>query len=74
MHVVSYASDFNWKFEQYYFYKYNNDQCTDLVAKLSPQRLKEMVMDVYHYPSKHTQVIMLVMERHDSERQEKRSV
>jgi hypothetical protein len=28
-------------------------------------------MDVYHYPSKHTQVIMLVMERHDSECQEK---
>jgi hypothetical protein len=28
-------------------------------------------MDAYHYPSKHTQVIMLVMERHDSERQEK---
>jgi hypothetical protein len=41
---------------------------------LSPQRLEEMVMDVYHYPGKHTQVIMLVMERHDSERQEKRSV
>jgi hypothetical protein len=31
-------------------------------------------MDIYHYPSKQTQVIMLVMERHDSERQEKRSV
>jgi hypothetical protein len=40
----------------------------------SPQRLKEMVMDVYHYPSKHTELIRLMMERHDSERQEKRSV
>ena len=41
---------------------------------LSLQRLKEMVMDVYHYPSKRTELIRLMIEPHDSERQEKRSV
>jgi hypothetical protein len=41
---------------------------------LSPQRLEEMVMDVYHYPSKHNELTRLITERHDSERQDKRSV
>jgi hypothetical protein len=41
---------------------------------LSPQRLEEMVMDVYHDPSKHNELTRLMIERHDSERQDKRSL
>lgn len=46
----------------------------DHAQLLSPHRLEEMVMDVYHYPSKHNELTRLIMERHDSERQDKRSV
>ncbi len=45
----------------------NFDNCRH-TQLLSPQRLKEMVMDVYHCPSKHIKVIKQMMESHDSER------
>jgi hypothetical protein len=33
----------------------------------NPKNLKEIVMDVYHYPSKYTEILIKLMERYNSE-------